>query len=229
MAIFKSPVIASASGSVAGMTFSHNKGGPYIRARVIPTNPNTIYQQAIRTYVASLSNHWLTTLTDAQRDAWEVYASNVEILNALGDPINLTGLNHYIRSNVPRLQAAATRIDDAPAEFNIGEFTNPTMLVDSATDIASVGFTNTDAWANETGGHMFVSLSRPQNPSINFFKGPYRYAAKIDGDPVTPPTSPASVPLPFLCEAGQRIFAIIRTSRADGRLAASFRTFALAS
>ena len=229
MALFKSPTIASASGSLGGMTFSRNKGGMYIRARAVPVNPNTPFQQTLRSAVALLSNYWIDVLTAAQRDAWESYAAHVEVINALGDPMLITGLNHYIRSNAPRIQAGAARTDAAPTVFDLGEFTPPTFAVAATTDDVAVTFLNTDAWANENDGHMFVYASRPQNPTINYFKGPYRYADKINGDGVTPPTSPATINLPFVVEAGHKVFFRVRTARADARLAASFRDYDIAS
>jgi hypothetical protein len=70
---------------------------------------------------------------------------------------------------------------------------------------------------------MFVFASRPQNPSINFFKGPYRIIATIPGADPTPPTSPQSISLAFPVVEGQKVFFRANVTRADGRLASSFR------
>lgn len=223
--IFKSQLLTQASGSVGGLTFSRNKGGAYTRARAVPINPNTPFQQIIRNAVASLSNLWVNVLTPTQRAEWDLYAANVPILNALGDPINLTGLNMYIRSNTPRLLGADPRADTGPGIFDVGEFTSPSFLTQEATDTVDVTFTDTDAWANEDNSSMMVYASRPQNPSINFFKGPYRFAAKIEGDAITPPSSPASIALPFPLIPGQRVFYRVNVTRADGRLSNPFRDF----
>lgn len=222
---FKSPIISQASGSLAGATFAHNKGGLYMRARSIPTNPNTPQQQQIRSLVASLTAAWLNELDATQREGWEIYAANVPLLDRLGEPRNVTGLNHYVRSNVPRLQSGGTllRIDDAPTVYNLGEYTPPVPgSVTVATDVLSLAFTATDAWATEDLAAMLVYCSRPQSTSINYFKGPYRYAGVILGD--TPaPTSPASITVPFNVEAGQRVFVRAQVVRADGRLSMPFR------
>ena len=39
--LFKSAAFTQASGSVGGLTFAHNRGGMYTRARSIPVNPKT--------------------------------------------------------------------------------------------------------------------------------------------------------------------------------------------
>lgn len=227
--IFKSQAFTQASGSIGGMTYSHNAGGMYTRARSIPTNPNTPQQQAIRTLVAQLSNLWLSALTQAQRQAWNVYAANVTVPNALGDQIHISGLNQYVRSNVPRNQANLARVDDAPTVYNIGDYTDPSFTADAALNQASVDFTDTDEWVGEDDAAMLCYFSRPQNISVNYFKGPYRFADLIPGDAAMPPTSPATINLPFVITAGQRVFGRFNVVRADGRLAADFRSLTTAA
>lgn len=220
----KSALFTEASGSLGGLTASRNRGGQYLRARAIPVNPNTPQQQAIRGFVANLTSLWNSTLSAAQRTSWDEYALNVPLPDPLGEPRNVGGLAMYVRSNVPRLQAALPRVDTGPEVFNLGPFTNPVFATfAAATQDFQVTFDNTDAWANEDDSAMLVLGSRPQNDAINFFKGPYRFAGSIDGDAATPPTSPATIVNPFVFGVGQRVFVQARVSRADGRLTLPFR------
>ena len=221
----KSSLIGEGSGSIGSTTWSHNAGGMYIRNRSMPTNPNTDKQQAVRSIVSQLVDAWANILTAGQRSGWAIYAANVPLLDVFGDPRFRSGLNHYVRSNVPLLQAGGTRVDDAPTTFNLGEYTAPAITAVVATQKASVAFTNTDDWANETGSYMLVWASRPQQNTINFFKGPYRYCGKIVGATPTPPTSPVLLDLPFDCAAGQRVFFKASVVRAHGRLSSPFRGF----
>lgn len=225
MAVFKSGILTQASGSVGGLTFSHNQGGMYMRARRTPTNPNSPQQAAVRALVAQLTSLWTSTLTQVQRASWGVYALNVPLISKVGDSQNVSGLNMYVRSNVPRIQSGLPRIDTIAAPFDLGDFTFPTFGVDATADEADVTFTNTDAWANEDDSSMLVYASRPVSPSVFFFKGPYRFAGRINGDAVTPPTSPAAIALPFAVAPGERIFIKVSVSRADGRLSTPFRGF----
>jgi hypothetical protein len=225
MAIFKGTIAGSISGSIAGVTFSHNKGGGYIRARSIPTNPNSPQQQQVRGFLSQLSNLWVTWLTPAQRAGWEDYAANVTVINALGDPGYLPPLAHYIRSNVPRLQAGLARVDDAPVIFDLGEYTPPTFVVDAADDTVDVGFDNTDVWAGTAGAAMLIWGARQVAASINYFKGPYRYVGKIAGAG-TPPTSPANLDLVFPLDEGNRVFLKAQVTQDDGRYSPPFRDFA---
>lgn len=226
---FKSVILGPASGSVAGLTYSRNAGGQYIRARSTPTDPATSYQQTVRAAVASLVNLWKDTLTAAQRAEWDLYAENVPLPDVFGDPKYRTGINHYVRSNVPRIQAGSPRVDAGPGIFDLGDYTAPSFGFDATANEVDVTFVNTDDWAGEDDSDMLVYCGRPQSPTINFFKGPYRYAGKIEGDAITPPTSPAAIGLPFAIIAGQQGFARIVVSRADGRLSTPFRGSAIAA
>lgn len=226
MAVFKGLLVSKVSGSIGGITFSHNKGGPYFRSRATPTDPNTPQQQAVRAFVGQLSNHWINTLTPAQREAWATYAANVTVLDPFGDPRFIPAISHYVRSNTPRMQAGLIRADDAPTIFNTGDFTSPSFAVSEATQQVSVTFGDFDDWCDENASAMMIYGSRPQNPTINFFKGPYRYASRITGNSVTPPTTPQTLAIPFPAIEGQKTFWRAVVTREDGRLSLSFRNFA---
>jgi len=199
----------------------------YTRARAIPTNPNSPQQQAIRNGMATLSNRWYNQLSSTQRDDWDTYAKNVPVSNRLGEQITLSGINHYLRSNTAAVALGLTPIDDAPTTFNLGEFSSPSFGIDAAADEVDITFDNTDDWANEDGARMFVYCSRPQNASVNYFKGPYRFAGTIDGDSVAAPATPAAIALPFVAVVGQRIFVRVFVQRAAGRVSLDFRDFGL--
>lgn len=194
---FKSEIVTQASGSIGGVTYSHAKGGVmYRRARAIPVNPGTGFQSQVRNALTTLSNAWSTILTPAEREAWNLYGSNVPVTNSLGDPINLSGQNWYIACNTPRLQTDAKtgstlgRVDTAPGIFNRGTLTMPVATLGVAAGI-SVAYTNTDDWANTTGGILLIFMGRPQSPSRSFFKGPYRLLNGAVGNSIVPPTSPS--------------------------------------
>lgn len=220
---FNSALMAGSSGSTGGLTASHNRGGSYFRKRVVPVNPNTVFQQAVRSALSLLAACWNNVLDADQRTAWDTYATNVPLPDALGAPRNVGGLGMYIRSNVPRINAGLDRLDDAPTVFDLGEYTPPVVgVIDAGAGTLSLAFEGTDAWASEVGSAMIVQVSRGNNPSVNFFKGPYRFSENVEGA-MTPPTSPATITLPFAVAEGQRVFVEVKVTRADGRLSATFR------
>lgn len=224
-----SGIIQKGSGSVGGYVWSHNAGGMYLRARSTPTDPGTARQVTVRAIVASLVNHWATTLTAAQRTDWNTYAENVPLIDVFGDPRIRSGINHYVRSNTPRLQAGYPRVDAAPTTFNLGEYTQPTFAADSATQQLTVTFGDTDDWCSEDNSAMYLYHSSPKAPTIDFFKGPFRYGDTLAGSVGAPPASPIVRTYAFTFSAAQKLFIRANVSRADGRLGSPTIGFCIAT
>lgn len=225
---FKSQLVTQVSGSVGGVTYSHNKSGLYMRARSIPTNPNTAEQQAARLALAAAATRWTEVLTQVQRAAWTIYAMNVNWVNPLGDVVHLSGQQMYCRSCAARTALGLTPVDDGPTVYDTGSYTTPVATASEATQLVSVAFTNTDDWAGEVGGAMGVFVSRPYSLSVNYFRGPYRHVGEILGA-VVPPTSPDTFTAPFAFVAGQRLQVFGRVVRADGRTSYPFRKYVVAA
>jgi hypothetical protein len=219
--LYTSPLIAAGSGSVAGCTFSRNRSGQYIRNRSVPTNPSTSFQQIMRGALATLVARWTDTLTPAQREDWTTWAVNTPQTNPLGFSFNLTGQQAYVKMNAARIQAGITIVDAAPTTFSGAPLTPATSFVaDAAEQDITFAFTNTDEWATAVGGFLAVFISRPQNPSVNFYKGPFLFAGTVLGA-VVPPTSPAAIDAPFPFVVGQRVFVRLRAATADARISTS--------
>lgn len=214
--------ITAASGSVGGITYSRNKGGAYIRNRSIPTNPGSQFQTELRGYLAQLTALW-PTLTEAQHDSWAAYSANVLLPNPLGDQREVGALAHYVRSNVSRLQAGLPRVDTGPVIFTLGDFTQPEIASLTAPQALSMTFETTDDWVGEDDAALLIYGAKGYNPTINYFKGPYRYSDAILGDGTTPETSPYAATMPFVLQADQKSFVFGRVTRADGRLSSPFR------
>lgn len=216
--------VVQMAGSIAGTTFARNRYGNYARARTTPVNPNSSGQQAVRATLAALTNRWSQTLTAAQRTAWNLYASNVVMTNRLGESINLSGFNHYIRSNSWLSRFGQTIVDDGPVIFEIPDADATFSITASeATQLVSYSFDTALAWANEDDGWLIFEMGQPQNAQRNFFGGPWKHVAAAAGAGAGPPVSPAAPASPFAIAEGQHIWAFARILRADGRLSAPFR------
>lgn len=198
--LIKSALVTQISGSIGGMTGSHNKSGMYLRSRAIPTDPQTARQIALRDMMSMYSQMWSQTLTQAQRDGWNTYAANVQVLNPLGDSINISGQNHYLRANVSRSAASSqlalttplTSINDSPAIFEL-----PMLMPPTITDLeqdGEIAFDDSAAWVDSAANALLMYIGRPRNEGVEFFKGPYRLALAIQGDVTTPPASPFTIP-----------------------------------
>lgn len=204
------------SGSIGATVYSHNRFGAYIRARSVPVNPNTDRQVAARNSVRALAILWQTTLTQLQRDAWNVYAANVNWTNKLGDSVKLTGLNHYLRCNAERIPFAFPRIDTAPAiqDLGIAELALSASASEATQDFTINGDVDGD-WITDPGSVAFFSMGLPQNPGIAFFGGPFR---SIGTTSIGPPPFPITRPASFPFVEAQRLWLRGRIQLADGRL-----------
>ena len=220
--------ITQMSGRIAGNVFARNRGGNYVRAGTIPVNPNSPQQVIVRAVLAQLMVRWAQTLTPAQRIAWETYANAVAVVNRLGESIKLSGVNHYIRSNSLLLRAGDPVVDDGPTVLALPD-QDPTIAITAsvAAGTISVAFNDALNWAIIDDGHMHVFMGRPQNPTRNFFGGPWRIADTLDGNTAIPLVSPQVVTPPFTLVEGQKIWVQFRIQEPDSRLSNLFRDDAL--
>lgn len=137
-----------ARGSIAGTTFSKNASGAYARAKVSPVQPRTSFQQAVRSSFGNLSKLWSTTLTDAQRTAWNSFAATHPVLDIFGDSMQLSGINTFVRLNQTIFQAGGVTIYDPPANLLVASLTTLVPTV-TAPNLVSIAFTATPLAANE--------------------------------------------------------------------------------
>ena len=214
--------VVQISGKVAGNVFARNRYGDYMKSWKKPTNPSTAAQQNIRNIMAQMKDLW-AALSAAQREAWETYATNTPVTNKLGDSVNLSGFNMFCRTNTALLYHGMSSESAAPTTYSLAEQDEDlTVAGDTSDQEINVGFDNSKAWASEVGGYLLLYVSRPQNPTVNYFKGPYQVLGKVAGA-VVPPESPQDIATPFVIATGEKVFLQARILRADGRLSEPFR------
>ncbi len=189
------PILGNLRGSVGSNTWSHNRGGDYIRRRVAPTNPNTTRQQSMRAFLSTLSVLWSTVLTPAQREAWNTWASLQSRTGPLGNTINLTGINGYVWTNTHILDAGDTRIDDPPVQVAPGALLTMAAAISAATT-ADITFTGTPLAATER-PLLFMSLPQSGAAQPNFRQ------SRIVGYGALAQASPWASTLPFSVQSGQ--------------------------
>lgn len=213
-----------ASGSSGGVTASRNRFGYYLRSRTPPVNPNTARQMTARAMFAGMAALWSSMLTQAQRDAWALYADAIVWKGSLGLDCKLTGFNHFLRSATAILHAGGTPVPDGPVILTLpGADPTFAVTVDEAQQEMSVVFDNALGWANETGGYMLCSMSSPKGVGREFIGPPFRVAESIVGVTGTPPTSPATMDVPFLVAELQKVDCVARIIMADGRVSTPFQ------
>lgn len=174
---FRSTLLGQASGSLAGTTFSRNRGGAYTRSRAVPVNPNSVAQQAVRAYFAAAAANW-RTLTGAQRTAWDDYAAGTPRTNPMGDTIYLTGAQWYIGMSVlaSRIAGAFTSASAAPV--------TPGLLTDVVTGVAlSVATGATLTYPAIDSNAALVRVGAPVSAGVSNVKQPVSVMSEVDADP----------------------------------------------
>lgn len=208
------PILGTLRGSIGDNTFSHNRGGDYVRRRVSPTNPNSTRQQTMRTFLGTLAALWSSTLTPVEREQWNVWAGNQAKEGPLGNSINWTGINGYVSLNAHLLDSGDARIDIPP--IVVAPTGLLTVSVDiSALNTADVTFTGTPAEANHK-LVMFMSLPQSGAAQPNFKQ------SRIVGYSAAAQASPWAATLPFSVQSGQTVVFFIAVMDDETGLFSSF-------
>lgn len=217
--------IVQMSGSIAGNTFARNRFGNYARSRTTPVNPRSSRQVARRIAVMFLAEQWRESpMTDAFRTAWAVYADSVNWQNKLGETIKLTGYQHFIRSNSINIINSKALNYNGPADLGLPPGDPLFSVAISAANGMTVTFDDQMTWVSEDGAFLVIHHGMPQNPTRNFFGGPWRYNGSLGGSVAAPPASPQG-PWPSNSWSeieGQKWWVKASIIRADGRLSTHF-------
>lgn len=92
----RSHIHSDLSGSIGGITYTHNRYGSIIgRARVVPVNVNTTYLERQRSAFSASVANW-KKLTAVQQQSWIDFAAGTPWTNKLGETVFLTGQAMYI-------------------------------------------------------------------------------------------------------------------------------------
>ncbi len=120
MAIIKmGPTIVGVRGTIGGVTFSENKGGPYAKIWNRPSNPLQPKQTAHRAVLATMPSLW-RALSPAQQTAWDVFADlpAQERFNALGESFFASGFNWFSLINT-RLSIVGRSLRSVPPVLSV--------------------------------------------------------------------------------------------------------------
>jgi len=198
------------SGSMGNLTYSHNKGGQYIRARRIPTNPNSSRQQATRSVLGTYASAW-SGLSAANRASWNSYAATHTVKDALGQDVYISGINWFIKCNSILLDAGQTPVTTPPAGVAPASLAGFAVTFTDA-DTISVAFSTVFA----AGEFLQIWQTMPSTVgrSQNFNQ------ARLVGYTTDDPTTPVSIDLPYPPASGQQVRFFCAVCSAEGLLSA---------
>jgi hypothetical protein len=131
--------IVSMSGKMSGNVFSRNKGGAYVRAKITPSNPKTMFQTLVRGFMAAISQSW-RALTPAQILAWNAAANTDASVMKGGDVIKLSGHQYHQQLNRNILEISGTVITDPPLRTAVTQLASISAVAAHATPALTVTY-----------------------------------------------------------------------------------------
>jgi hypothetical protein len=133
-------IATDARGKVAGIVYSKNAAGAYIRQKVSPTQSLTTRRGLVRSRMTNLAKFWSASLTATQVAAWNSFAKNNPVTDVFGRSQTLSGIQTYCRLNAVILNVGGTQIDDPPASLTIQGITTITATAAAGTPALSIAF-----------------------------------------------------------------------------------------
>jgi len=164
--IIPGPMVGQISGSIGATTFSRNRYGLYTRRRTNPTNPNTIYQQEARSYLATASSAF-AALTTAQKLAWEGFAKANPVTDNLGQTVTLAPNAAYVMLNSRLLRLGESQLTTPPIVPAPTGLTSLTLTADIGAGNVEVAYTSTPLGADD---HLAVWAAVCPSPGVNYVK-----------------------------------------------------------
>lgn len=152
------------SGSIAGVTASHNRFGQYERSRRTPVQPTLSERQSTAKSNFAAASSAFAQLTGSQILAWNAYAEDHPVVNALGQSVKLTGHMMFVSINAQRFNVGADQLSDPPDTSEVFAPTGIVVTADAGPNV-SIAF---DAVAADS--YLLVSASRPVSPAVSFNK-----------------------------------------------------------
>ncbi len=147
-------IVVDMKGKINGNVYSKNKGGAYSRVRVIPANPKSVDQMAVRASFTGFSQAW-RGLTQPQRDSWNQSVGNFPRTNRIGDKHNLSGNALYNSLNRNLFDVGIAAIATAPTPASVTPVAVLTAVSDNSSN--SVVITLTGAVPANTSIKVFAS------------------------------------------------------------------------
>jgi hypothetical protein len=148
MALFIPGVaITQASGRVGGTVFSHNRGGMYMRAGVIPKKVTSAAALNQKSILSSVTRDWAGE-SDAARLTWQHYTVENPVVNRIGQKKTLSGHQAYVGLNSRLLRAGDSTISTPPVIAPPAAITISSFSVNVGLTTAEIAFAASPLGAN---------------------------------------------------------------------------------
>lgn len=193
-------IVSDIRGSVGDETYSRNKGGLYVRARVDPAQPASAERDLRQAALTAISQHWSASLTSAQRVSWRGYAAQHFLPNRWGTLSPRSGYVHFVRCNFQHYRVlAAVAFNTPPAQppMHMPEFT---LEANAAASWLRVWLPLTNYPDPVAADRYFLYCGADASAGRSYYSSPFRYrtsyAVPGGGIPPAGGTPPRGTPSP---------------------------------
>lgn len=121
-------------GKLGNIVASTGRGGPVVRGRVIPFNPQTVNQVAARAKLTTFSQSW-SALDQAERTAWNAAVDSWKNTDVFGNKLTPSGFNLYVALNINLGIIGVAPIDTPPAVTAVPVLVSLSAAVVEATSV----------------------------------------------------------------------------------------------
>lgn len=126
-------LVVDGRGKLGGHVASANRGGAYLRTKVTPSNPQTIYQSIIRAIWGAISQAW-SGLTEAEILGWNSAVPEWKTTNIFGDLKQPSGKNLHQKLNQNLLVAGYPGITSVPEKEAMVEGVVSAVAIDTTAE-----------------------------------------------------------------------------------------------
>jgi len=118
--ILLGPTVIGIRGTVGGISFSANRGGPYARAWYLSPYPRRGLQRQAQKVLCDWAKAW-RSLTAGQQAGWDAYAALPlqQFTDSLGQPYYVSGYNWYVKIQLNLALVGAAPIPTAPVGLQL--------------------------------------------------------------------------------------------------------------
>jgi hypothetical protein len=196
-------LVVDGRNKIGGHVASKNRGGSYLRTKVSPAQPSSVYSSAVRSRLASIASSW-RGLVATSRNQWNEAVGSFKKTDIFGDSRNPSGFNLYQQLNNNLVNAGVAQITTPPLPDTVDMMTSASVVVDNSSH--TVVITYAPAIAAD---HKFLVRATPAvSPGKSFVKSELRQIAVI----ATADASPFDVSASYITKygnpgaVGQQIF-----------------------
>jgi len=157
-------LVGQLSGKLGPIVASHNRGGAYFRAHVVPVTSTTSFALNAKARLAAASSLW-QTLTQDQQEAWLTWANNNPVTNRIGQQVTLSGHGAFTGLTASLAQAGVAAVLDPPVIPAPAPLLTLTANFDIGTGEFDVVYTTTPLGANVG---LYVQTAIVNSAGINF-------------------------------------------------------------